>query len=131
MHCYAHKIRYNIKQTNVSKFPEIFLIYSNVPVNSCLRLLCSVNGESVTTVEGIGSQKTGFNPVQVRYHNYFFGNVTRNVSQKEMGPSAVFALQEWLCPCTRFCKRIPTLPTNKLKIASTGICAGNPILGRG
>ncbi|KAK3289624.1 hypothetical protein CYMTET_2955 [Cymbomonas tetramitiformis] len=33
-------------------------------VNSCMRLLCSVDGLEVTTTEGIGSQKEGFHPIQ-------------------------------------------------------------------
>jgi len=35
-------------------------------VNSCLRPLCSCDGMSITTVEGIGSQRIGFHPVQER-----------------------------------------------------------------
>ncbi|CAM6125267.1 unnamed protein product [Calypogeia fissa] len=34
------------------------------PVNSCLRPLCSVDGMTVTTVEGVGNTKTGLHPVQ-------------------------------------------------------------------
>lgn len=34
------------------------------PVNSCLRPLCSVDGMSVTTIEGVGSVKTGLSPLQ-------------------------------------------------------------------
>jgi len=33
-------------------------------VNSCLRLLCSVDGMAVTTVEGIGSSRTKLHPIQ-------------------------------------------------------------------
>lgn len=39
------------------------------PINSCLRPLCSVDGCSVTTVEGIGSRKKGYHPVQSRLAN--------------------------------------------------------------
>jgi xanthine dehydrogenase iron-sulfur cluster and FAD-binding subunit A len=34
------------------------------PINSCLRPLCSVDGMAVTTVEGVGSTKSGLHPVQ-------------------------------------------------------------------
>lgn len=35
-----------------------------VPVNSCLRHVCSMSGQSLTTVEGIGDSEKGYNPVQ-------------------------------------------------------------------
>eukprot|EP01114_Cavostelium_apophysatum_P000968 TRINITY_DN1083_c0_g1_i1.p1 TRINITY_DN1083_c0_g1~~TRINITY_DN1083_c0_g1_i1.p1 ORF type:complete len:1374 (-),score=383.49 TRINITY_DN1083_c0_g1_i1:31-4152(-) len=38
----------------------------NIPINSCLRPICSLDGLSITTVEGIGSQKAGFHPIQER-----------------------------------------------------------------
>ena len=34
-------------------------------VNACLTPLCSVHGMAVTTVEGIGSTRTGLHPCQV------------------------------------------------------------------
>lgn len=34
------------------------------PINSCLRPLCSVDGMTVTTVEGVGTTKTGLHPLQ-------------------------------------------------------------------
>lgn len=37
---------------------------SHRAVNSCLRPLCSVDGMSVTTVEGVGSTTTALHPVQ-------------------------------------------------------------------
>jgi len=33
-------------------------------INACLRLLCACDGLSITTTEGLGSQATGFSPVQ-------------------------------------------------------------------
>jgi len=39
---------------------------ANVAVNSCLKPLPAVNGMNVVTVEGIGSSKTGLNPIQER-----------------------------------------------------------------
>ncbi|KAL3680391.1 hypothetical protein R1sor_023347 [Riccia sorocarpa] len=48
--------------------PEFGSVAPNAPVhrtiNSCLRPLCSVDGMVVTTIEGVGSSKTGLHPVQ-------------------------------------------------------------------
>jgi xanthine dehydrogenase/oxidase len=38
----------------------------HVPVNSCLLPVCSLDGVAVTTVEGVGSTRTGLHPVQQR-----------------------------------------------------------------
>ncbi|KAF8049853.1 hypothetical protein N665_2109s0003 [Sinapis alba] len=38
-------------------------------INSCLTLLCSINGCSITTSEGLGNTKNGFHPI----HNRFAG----------------------------------------------------------
>ncbi|CAH8341865.1 unnamed protein product [Eruca vesicaria subsp. sativa] len=38
-------------------------------INSCLTLLCSINGCSITTSEGLGNTKKGFHPI----HNRFAG----------------------------------------------------------
>jgi aerobic-type carbon monoxide dehydrogenase small subunit (CoxS/CutS family) len=38
----------------------------SVPVNACLRPLLSCDGMSVTTVEGVGSLRAGYHPVQTR-----------------------------------------------------------------
>ncbi|KAJ4903083.1 Abscisic-aldehyde oxidase [Raphanus sativus] len=35
-------------------------------INSCLTLLCSVNGCSITTSEGLGNAKNGFHPIHTR-----------------------------------------------------------------
>eukprot|EP01137_Pigoraptor_chileana_P037505 Opistho-2@34682 len=37
---------------------------ATVAVNSCLKPLCAVDGWTITTTEGIGSNKAGFHPVQ-------------------------------------------------------------------
>lgn len=44
-------------------FHNIF--YSHYSVNACLAPVCSMHGLAVTTVEGIGSVKSGLHPVQV------------------------------------------------------------------
>lgn len=36
----------------------------HVPVNSCLRLLCSVDGWAITTIEGVGGRHTSYNGIQ-------------------------------------------------------------------
>ena len=45
------------------------LLTSDISINSCLRPLCSINGMAVTTIEGIGSQKKGYHPIQVSSHS--------------------------------------------------------------
>ena len=54
----------------VQKFdPDSFS--SPLPINSCLRPLILMDGLSVTTVEGLGSEKIGLSPLQealVRHH---------------------------------------------------------------
>jgi len=35
-------------------------------INACLRPLCSIDGMAVTTIEGLGSCRTGLNPIQQR-----------------------------------------------------------------
>lgn len=37
---------------------------ASVPINSCLRLLCNCDGLEITTVEGLGSEASGFSDVQ-------------------------------------------------------------------
>ncbi|XP_019620006.1 PREDICTED: indole-3-acetaldehyde oxidase-like [Branchiostoma belcheri] len=39
-------------------------------LNSCLCPLCSVDGWSITTVEGLGGQKAGFHPIQRRLADF-------------------------------------------------------------
>jgi len=36
------------------------------PINACLHPLCACDGATITTVEGIGSQRAGFHPIQSR-----------------------------------------------------------------
>jgi len=35
-----------------------------LPVNACLRHLCSMGGQSLTTIEGIGGSEQGYDPLQ-------------------------------------------------------------------
>tara|TARA_R110002050_G_scaffold284138_1_gene433149 strand:+ start:100 stop:519 length:420 start_codon:yes stop_codon:yes gene_type:complete len=45
---------------------------ATVSVNSCLRMLASVDGMHVTTIEGMGNKKDGLDPVQkVRINTMF------------------------------------------------------------
>lgn len=39
-------------------------------VSSCLTLLCSINGCSITTAEGLGNTKDGFHPIQKRFAGF-------------------------------------------------------------
>ncbi|CAA0833538.1 Benzaldehyde dehydrogenase (NAD(+ [Striga hermonthica] len=39
-------------------------------VNSCLTLLCSINGCSITTSEGLGNTKDGFHPIHKRFAGF-------------------------------------------------------------
>ena len=49
---------------------NIIFAHRHFSVNACLAPICSMHGLAVTTVEGIGSTKTGLHPVQVS-HIYF------------------------------------------------------------
>ncbi|KAH9699216.1 Indole-3-acetaldehyde oxidase [Citrus sinensis] len=51
----------------LSKYnPELHQV-EDFAVSSCLTLLCSVNGCSITTSEGLGNSKTGFHPIHQRF----------------------------------------------------------------
>ncbi|KAH9659308.1 Indole-3-acetaldehyde oxidase [Citrus sinensis] len=51
----------------LSKYnPELDQV-EDFAVSSCLTLLCSVNGCSITTSEGLGNSKTGFHPIHQRF----------------------------------------------------------------
>ena len=41
-------------------------VTKHMPVNACLRPIASCDGMSITTVEGIGSKKSGLHPIQSR-----------------------------------------------------------------
>ena len=65
------------------------------PVNSCLHPLCSLDGQAVTTVEGLGSTRQGLHPVQERI-------ARRNGSQ------CGFCTPGWVMSMTGLLSRDPT-----------------------
>ena len=50
----------------LSKYDPVHEKVEAYTINSCLTLLCSIHGCSVTTSEGIGNQKQGFHSIQQR-----------------------------------------------------------------
>ncbi|KAM7522792.1 hypothetical protein LguiA_012694 [Lonicera macranthoides] len=50
----------------LSKYDPVLKQVENDKVNSCLTLLCSINGCSVTTTEGLGNSKDGLHPIHKR-----------------------------------------------------------------
>ncbi|KAJ4724641.1 putative Aldehyde oxidase [Melia azedarach] len=54
----------------LSKYnPELGQV-EDFTINSCLTLLCSVNGFSITTTEGLGNSKDGFHPIHKRFAGF-------------------------------------------------------------
>ncbi|TYI80372.1 hypothetical protein E1A91_D05G083100v1 [Gossypium mustelinum] len=51
----------------LSKFDPVLDQVEDSTVSSCLTLLCSLNGCSITTAEGVGNSKDGFHPIQERF----------------------------------------------------------------
>ncbi|XP_022756063.1 indole-3-acetaldehyde oxidase-like [Durio zibethinus] len=54
----------------LSKYDAVLDKVEDFTVSSCLTLLCSVNGCSVTTAEGVGNSKNGFHPIQERFSGF-------------------------------------------------------------
>ncbi|OMO77106.1 Aldehyde oxidase/xanthine dehydrogenase, a/b hammerhead [Corchorus olitorius] len=54
----------------LSKYDPVLDQVEDFTVNSCLTLLCSVNGCSITTAEGVGNSKDGFHPIQKRFAGF-------------------------------------------------------------
>ncbi|XVF47064.1 hypothetical protein PTKIN_Ptkin03bG0079000 [Pterospermum kingtungense] len=54
----------------LSKYEQVLDQVEDFTVSSCLTLLCSVNGCSITTAEGVGNSKTGFHPIQERFAGF-------------------------------------------------------------
>ncbi|KAG8371087.1 hypothetical protein BUALT_Bualt13G0050400 [Buddleja alternifolia] len=54
----------------LTKYDHVLKKTGSFSVNSCLMLLCSVNGCSITTSEGLGSTKDGFHPIHKRFAGF-------------------------------------------------------------
>ncbi|KAL3850234.1 hypothetical protein ACJIZ3_012116 [Penstemon smallii] len=54
----------------LSKYDPLLKQTDNITVSSCLTLLCSVNGCSITTSEGLGNSKDGFHPIHQRFAGF-------------------------------------------------------------
>ncbi|KAL0437113.1 UNVERIFIED_CONTAM: Indole-3-acetaldehyde oxidase [Sesamum radiatum] len=54
----------------LSKYNPVLKQIESYTVSSCLTLLCSVNGCSVTTSEGLGNSKDGFHPIHQRFAGF-------------------------------------------------------------
>ncbi|CAO2842528.1 unnamed protein product [Amaranthus hypochondriacus] len=67
----------------LSKYDPVHHKVENYTINSCLTLVCSIHGCSITTTEGLGSQKTGFHPIHQRlagFHAAQCGYCTPGIS---------------------------------------------------
>ncbi|KAE8656722.1 Indole-3-acetaldehyde oxidase [Hibiscus syriacus] len=51
----------------LSKYDPVLDRVEDSTVSSCLTLVCSLNGCSITTAEGVGNSKDGFHPIQERF----------------------------------------------------------------
>ncbi|XVF19559.1 hypothetical protein REPUB_Repub11eG0122000 [Reevesia pubescens] len=54
----------------LSKYDPVLDKVEDFTVSSCLTLLCSVHGCSITTAEGVGNSKDGFHPIQERFSGF-------------------------------------------------------------
>ncbi|PIN02954.1 Xanthine dehydrogenase [Handroanthus impetiginosus] len=54
----------------LSKYDPVSKQIESFSVSSCLTLLCSVNGCSIITSEGLGNSKDGFHPIQERFAGF-------------------------------------------------------------
>ncbi|XWS73780.1 hypothetical protein CRYUN_Cryun02cG0158600 [Craigia yunnanensis] len=54
----------------LSKYDSVLDQVVDSTVSSCLTLLCSLNGCSITTAEGVGNSKDGFHPIQERFAGF-------------------------------------------------------------
>ena len=54
----------------LSKHDPILDQVEDFTVSSCLTLLCSLNGCSITTSEGLGNSKDGFHPIHERFAGF-------------------------------------------------------------
>ncbi|OVA00877.1 Aldehyde oxidase/xanthine dehydrogenase [Macleaya cordata] len=54
----------------LSKYDPVLEKVEDFTVSSCLTLLCSINGCSITTTEGLGNSKDGFHPIHKRISGF-------------------------------------------------------------
>ncbi|XP_059429456.1 indole-3-acetaldehyde oxidase-like isoform X1 [Corylus avellana] len=54
----------------LSKYDPVLDQVEDFTASSCLTLLCSVNGCSITTSEGLGNSKDGFHPIHQRFTGF-------------------------------------------------------------
>ncbi|KAK9279145.1 hypothetical protein L1049_012822 [Liquidambar formosana] len=54
----------------LSKYDPVLKQVEDFTVSSCLTLLCSINGCSITTSEGLGNSKDGFHPIHQRFSGF-------------------------------------------------------------
>ncbi|KAL8548801.1 hypothetical protein ACS0TY_007898 [Phlomoides rotata] len=54
----------------LSKYDSALNKVESFNVSSCLTLLCSINGCSITTSEGLGNSKNGFHPIHQRFAGF-------------------------------------------------------------
>ncbi|KAI3450113.1 hypothetical protein Pfo_006778 [Paulownia fortunei] len=54
----------------LSKYDPILKQVEEFTVSSCLTLLCSIHGCSITTSEGLGNSKDGFHPIHERFAGF-------------------------------------------------------------
>ncbi|XP_042511428.1 abscisic-aldehyde oxidase-like [Macadamia integrifolia] len=54
----------------LSKYDPVLDQVEDFTISSCLTLLCSLNGCSITTSEGLGNSKDGFHPIHKRFTGF-------------------------------------------------------------
>ncbi|XP_037491511.1 indole-3-acetaldehyde oxidase-like [Jatropha curcas] len=54
----------------LSKYNPVLDQVEDLTVSSCLTLLCSINGASITTSEGLGNSKDGFHSIHQRFSGF-------------------------------------------------------------
>ncbi|KAM4083929.1 hypothetical protein ACB094_08G094000 [Castanea mollissima] len=54
----------------LSKYDPVLDQVEDFTASSCLTLLCSINGYSITTTEGLGNSKDGFHPIHQRFAGF-------------------------------------------------------------
>ncbi|XP_049379003.1 abscisic-aldehyde oxidase-like [Solanum stenotomum] len=55
----------------ISKYDPKFKKVEDFSVSSCLTLLCSLNGRSITTSEGLGNTRDGFHSIHERFAGFY------------------------------------------------------------